>query len=65
MGEVKELLWVCERDGARAGVRRNGGDVDKIPHIDNELLKHFDVQSLHREISLAQEKALVVGGKGK
>ena len=62
MGEVKELIWVCERDDARAGVRRDGGGVDKIPHINNELLELFGVQSLHREVGLAQEEALVAGG---
>ena len=38
--------------------------VKKILHINNELLKLFDVQLLHREVGLAQEEVLVVGGEG-
>jgi len=59
----KSSVWVCELVGARAGVRRYGESVEKTPHIDNELLELFDVQSLHGKIFLTQEEALVVGGE--
>lgn len=39
VGEVKMLLaCVCERVRARAGVKRHGGSVKKIFHVNNELL---------------------------
>jgi hypothetical protein len=65
VGGVKNLLvWVCELAGARAGVKRYGGSVEEIPHINDEPLELFDVQSLHAEVGLAQEEELVVGGEG-
>lgn len=66
VGEVKKVLaCVCEWVRARAGVKRHSGSVKKTLHVDNELLKLFDVQSLHREVGLAQEEVFVAGGEGR
>ena len=66
MGEVKKLrACVRERVGASAGVKRHSGSgVKEILHVNNELLKLFDVESLHGELGLAQEEVLVAGGEG-
>lgn len=49
---------------AHAGVKRHSATVKEILHINNELLKLFDVESLHGEVVPAREEVLIVGGEG-
>lgn len=65
VGGVKKLLArACERVSARSRVKRHDGTVKEILHVNNELLKLFDLQSLHGEVGLAREEVLIIGGEG-